>query len=361
MSTHENGSADPEQPGPEDAIEPALPIIDPHHHVWDRAGRSRYLFPELLADLGSGHDVVATVAIECGDMYRADAAPELRAVGETEFLNGIAAMFASGKYGRRRACAGIVGMADLRLGDRVQPVLDAHIAAGGGRFRGIRVSALWHASYTPARIKYRRAALGQDTPEHLLLDPALRAGFACLAPRKLSCDITIFHAQIPDVIDLARAFPGTDLIVGHYAMPLGLGPYAGKYREVFGPWRAAVRELARCPNVHIKFSGIYYAGVAVPGYVVGENGEFAVQPNSSELAAAWHPYVETCIEAFGPQRCMYASNYPPEKAVAGYVVLWNAYKRIAAAYTASEKAALFSETAARVYRLPKPSEMVWPA
>lgn len=340
----------------EEVLEPNLPIIDAHHHLRDPAGGTRYLFPEFLADLTSGHNIVATVAIEVGDMYRAHGPQELRAVGETEFLNGVAAMFASGKYGRTRACAGIVGMVNLGLGEQAGPVLDAHIAAAGGRFRGIRVSAFWDERYAPARIQVRRAALGQDTPAHLLLDPGLRAGFACLARRDLSCDVSIFHTQIPDLMDLARAFPDTKMIAGHYVVPLGLGPYAGKYKDIFGRWRAGLEELARCENVYVKLGGIRWAGVAVPGYSMGENGEFEVLPTWRESASAWRPYIETCIEVFGAKRCMFESNCPPEKAMCSYVGIWNAFKHVTAGCSAAERAALFSDTAATVYRLPKPSQ-----
>ena len=337
---------------PEEAIEPDLEIVDPHHHVRDPVGRPRYLFAEFLADVSSGHNIVATVAIEVGDMFRAYGPPELRPVGETEFLNGIAAMFASGKYGRTLGCAGIVGFADLRLGDKVQPVLDAHIVAGGGRFRGIRMPGAWHESYAPARMKNRQATTGIVVPPHLLLDPGFRAGFACLSPRNLSFDVMVFHPQIPDLIDLARAFPGTNIIVNHYGAPLGLGPFTGKYKEVFVPWRAAIKELARCQNVFVKLGGLRKAGISIAGYVVGELGEFEVQPSSSEFAQAWRPYIETCIEAFGPTRCMFESNFPPEKVVCSYVCVWNAFKRATAGYSAADRAALFSRTAASVYRLP---------
>ena len=343
---------------PEEALEPELEIVDPHHHVRDPVGRPRYLFQELLADLTSGHNIIATVAIEVGDMFRADAPPDLRPVGETEFLNGIAAMFASGKYGKTLGCAGIVSFADLRLGDKVQRVLDAHIAAGGGRFRGIRMPGAYQESYAPARMKNRQAATGMVVPPHLLLDPGFRAGFACLGPRNLSFDVMVFHPQIPDLMNLARAFPGTSIISNHYGVPLGLGPFAGKYKEVFVPWRAAVQKLAQCPNVFVKLGGLRKAGIAIPGYTVGEFGQYEVQPSSAELAQAWRPYTETCIEAFGPDRCMFESNFPPEKVVCNYACIWNAFKRATTGYSATERAALFSGTAAHAYRLSLPKAAV---
>lgn len=361
MSSAKLGSPDGLQVRLESALEPDLPIVDPHHHVRDPAGGPRFLFPELLTELSGGHNIVATVAMECGDMYRADGAPEMRPVGEVEFLNGVAAMFASGKYGPARACAGIVGFADLRLGARVEPVLDALIAAGGERLRGIRASAFWHEAYADGSIalsggakEARALVYGGGMPPHLLLDPAFRAGYACLGSRNLSCDVSIFQSQVPDLIDLARAYPDTNIVACHFVTPLGLGPFAGKYKEMFAPWRASVLQLARCPNVFVKLEGMRWAGVAVPGYTMGSDGRFEVQPDSSEFAAAWRPYIETCTEAFGPGRCMFGSNFNGERSVCSYVNMWNAYKRATVGYSASERADLFSGTAARFYRLSIP-------
>ena len=333
-----------------EALEPDLPIIDCHHHLRDAPGM-HYLFPEFRTDLSAGHNILATVGIEVGDMFAAHGAAELRPVNETAFLNGIAAMFASGRYGATQACAGIVGYADLRLGSRVQAVLDAHAEASQGRFRGVRVSAFWHKDYAPSRIKARREALGMDTPQHLLRDAAFREGLACLAPRGLSYDVSIFHEQTPDLIDLARAFPDTRIIAGHYVVPLGLGPLAGRHREIFPSWREAVRALAACPNVVVKLTGIRWAGVGVPGYAMDEQGGFLVKPSPGELATAWRPYIETCVEFFGARRCMFGSNFPPERALSSYVGLWNAFKIATAGYSSAERAALFHDTAASVYRL----------
>ena len=232
----------------EPILEPALPIIDTHHHLWERPDH-RYLLHELLADLNTGHNVVATVFVECHAMYRASGAVELRSVGETEFVAGIAAMSDSGLYGPTRVAAGIVGFADLTLGDRVEPVLHEHLRAGGGRFRGVRHAAAWDASEI---IGNSATAAGP----HLLRQPDFRAGLTRLTALGLSLDAWVFHPQLADVVDLARAFPTANIIVGHCGGPLGYGPYAGKRDEVFTAWKAGIADLARCENVTMKLGGM---------------------------------------------------------------------------------------------------------
>jgi pimeloyl-ACP methyl ester carboxylesterase/predicted TIM-barrel fold metal-dependent hydrolase len=322
----------------EEILEPDLPIVDPHHHLWDRPGW-RYLLDELLADLNSGHRVAATVFVQCRAMHRAAGPEALRPVGETEFVNGVAAMSASGIYGPTRVCAGIVGHADLRLGDRVQEVLEAHLRAGAGRFRGIRHIVAWDAD--PVTLNPNNPA-----PPGLLADRVFRAGFARLAPLSLSFDAWLFHPQIPELTDLARAFPDTAIVLNHVGGPLGIGRYAGRRDEVFAAWRAAIRDLAGCPNVAVKVGGM---GMRINGF----GFEQAPEPPSSEaLAGAWRPYVETCLEAFGPSRCMFESNFPVDKGSYPYAAYWNACKRLTSSASAGEKADLFRDTAARFYRLP---------
>lgn len=321
----------------EPALEPDLPIVDPHHHFYDNE-RVRYFFFDLQDDIASGHNIVATVFMECRTMYRADGPPEMRYVGETEFVAGMAAMAASGNYAPTRVAAGIVGYADFRLSDRVGAVLDAHIAAGGGRFRGIRQIASWHAD--PAAQASISAA-----PPHLLIDPAFRRGFPELGKRGLSFDAWLYHPQLPELIDLARAFPDTPIVLNHVGGPIGVGPYAGKRDEVFADWKASIDTLARCPNVVVKLGGL---GMRMFGFDVADG---ARPPTSEQLARAWRPYIEACIAAFGPERAMFESNFPVDKGTCAYGVLWNALKRIAEKYSAAEKAALFSRTAARVYRI----------
>jgi predicted TIM-barrel fold metal-dependent hydrolase len=321
----------------EEIIDPSRPIVDPHHHLWDRGGQ-RYLIEDISADIASGHNIVATVYVEARSMYRADGPEALRVVGEVEFANGAAAMSASGGYGSARICAGIVGHANLLLGDGAREVLEAEMAAGNGRFRGIRHSSAWDPDPEVAHMYASR-------PKGLLLDATFRKGFGCLAPLGLSFDAWMFHPQIGDLTDLARAFPDTRIVLDHCGGPVGLGRFANRREEVFPLWKASIQEIAKCPNVAVKLGGL---AMRLLGY------DFHLRPrppSSEELANAWRPYVETCIEAFGPNRCMFESNFPPDKGQCSYQVIFNAFKRLAVPYSEAEKTALFSGTASDVYRL----------
>ncbi len=321
----------------EEILEPNLPIVDPHHHLWDRPGW-RYLLPELLADTNSGHNIVATVFVQCRAMYRADGPAELKPLGETEFVNGIAAMSASGGYGKTHVCEGIVGHADLTLGARVEAVLDAHLRVAGDRFRGIRHIAAWDADPSIGNPNYA-------VPQDLMQGAAFREGFARLGKLGLSFDAWLYHPQIDDLAVLASAFPDTPVVLNHVGGPLHIGAYTGKQKDVFARWQPAIRALAACPNVHVKLGGL---GMRINGFDFHEKDE---PPSSETLAATWKPYVETCIEAFGAKRCMFESNFPVDKGSYAYPVFWNACKRLAKGASASEKADLFSRTAARFYRL----------
>jgi len=325
----------------EKALEPNLPICDPHHHLWDfRKGtvQGRYLLEEILQDVGGGHNVVATVFIECGAMFKAEGPEAFRCVGETEFVNGIAAMSASGTYGKTRVAAGIVGTVDLRIGDAAAGVLDAHIAAGGGRFRGIRRGAFWHKS---PDIQNHRT----NPPEGLLTHDDFRAGFKHLAPRKLSFEVWCAHTQLPDALSLARAFPDTTIVLDHFGGPIGIGPYAGKADEVFAHWRTQIDELARCTNVVVKLGGL---NMEVNGFGWDQR---ARPPTSAELAQATRRYFEHAIERFGANRCMFESNFPVDKLSCSYTVLWNSFKLLSKDYSEAERSALFCGTAQRIYRL----------
>src|SRR6266849_3124597 len=219
----------------EEILDPDLPIVDPHHHLVDRENTGRYLLPDLLADTGSGHNITATVYLEWLSMYRAAGPAELRPVGEVEFANGVAAMSASGTYGKTRVCAGIVGYADLALGAPVERALEAMIAAGGGRFRGIRFITASHPD---------QAAWGSPIirPDGLLKDRRVREGFARLAPLGLSFDAWMYHTQLGELVDLARAFPETPIVLDHVGGPIGIGPYTGRRDEVFAEWRTRSEE-----------------------------------------------------------------------------------------------------------------------
>lgn len=325
----------------ETALEPELAICDPHHHLWDaRKGyvQPRYLIDEMVDDLAGGHNIVSTVFIECGAMFRADGPEPMRCIGETEFVNGIAAMSASGGYGRARIAAAIIGTCDLRIGDQAADVLDAQIAAGNGRFRGIRRGAFWHAA---PEIENHRT----NPPEGLLLREDFRRGFKHLAPRKLTFEIWCAHTQIPDAVSLARAFPDTTLILDHFGGPCGIGPYAGRADEVFQDWKGKIDELAKCQNVVVKLGGL---NMHVNGYAWEKKPK---PPTSAELAAATRRYFDYAIEKFGPRRAMFESNFPVDKLSCSYTVLWNSFKLLAKGFSADEKAALFRGTAERVYRI----------
>ena len=333
----------------EDTLEPDLPICDPHHHLWDtgyepgvafRAEQvaNRYLLDEILADTSSGHNVVSTVFIECASMYKAKGPDALRPVGETEFVNGIAAMSASGQYGKTRIAAGIVGFADLNLGTAVGEVLDAHIAAGCDRFRGIR-----HAGGYDENPSVRNSHTNPFPG--MFADATYREGFAELAPRRMSFEGWCYHKQIPELTDLARAFPDTTIILNHFGGPLGIGPYEGKREEYFAQWRNDIVALAECENVVAKLGGI---NMKVNGFGWHKNDK---PPTSEELSVATRNYYEHCIETFSANRCLFESNFPVDKITCSYNVLWNTFKRITSGYSADEKASLFHDTAARVYRI----------
>ena len=320
----------------EEILEPQLPIVDPHHHLWDHA-QSRYLLDELLADTGSGHHVTATVFVECMSMYRADGPDAMKPVGETEFVNGVAAMSASGRYGATRVAAAIVGFADLTLGERVGAVLDAHLAASP-RFRGIRHAAGWDAS-DEVRNSHTKP------PRGLFLESGFRRGFAELGRRGLSFEAWLYHPQLADLVGLAKAFPETTIVLDHFGGPLGIGPYAGKRAEIFQSWKSAIRSVADCPNVVAKLGGLV---MPLNGFGLHKRAASVTSSELSDLTREW--YLHT-IDVFGPARCMFESNFPVDKVSCSYRVLWNSFKRIAAAFSSAEKATMFSGTATRVYRL----------
>lgn len=328
--------------GEEAPIDPEREIVDPHHHFWDWLDMpetlrvpKRFLFPELLEAMErSGHKFTHTVFVQCHAMHRADGPDELKPVGETEFVNGIAAMSASGNYGPCKVAAGIVGTADLLLGAAVAPVLEAHLAAGGGRFRGIRfVTAYSEAGLFgfPCDPRIRG----------VMMNPAFRAGAAVLADMGLSLDVWCCHSQLPELIDLASALPNLRIVLDHIGTPEIWG--AGRPEEVRAEWQKSIVELARRPNVSIKLGGV---GMNASGSIA--TGRKA---SSEALAEEWRPWFESCIAAFGHSRCMFESNFPPDNASGSYGATWNAFKRIAASHSEDEKTALFSGTARDFYRL----------
>ncbi|MBT6274386.1 MAG: amidohydrolase family protein [Chromatiales bacterium] len=325
---------------PEAALEPELPICDPHHHLWDgKVGYAapRYFVEDYMADVAGGHNIVSSVFIECGMMFRDKGPPLMRPVGETEFANGQAAMAATGRYGATRVAAGIVGTAYLTEGDSVAAVLDAQLAASK-RFRGIRQGATFDPSDDVPNHR-------TGPPEGMLESAVFREGFAHLASRNLSFEAWCYHPQIPQVTALARAFPDTTIVLDHFGGPIGVGPYARRRDDVFTKWRDSISELASCPNVYAKLGGLAM-------HVNGFGWDAHDKPPSSEVFVAPNrPYYEHTIEAFGPARCMFESNFPVDRASCSFTVLWNAFKRMTRDYSAGDRAQLFHDTAVSVYRL----------
>ena len=327
---------------PESALEPELPICDPHHHFWDfrmeRVPYQRYLLHELADDINGGHNIRSTVFIEARSMYRADGADEMRPVGEVEFVQGLAAASASGLYGPGRAAAAIIGHANLNLGDKVKPVLEALQTASPNRFRGIRHSVTWDPHPEIENTAAHRAQ-GQ------LASEAFRAGAKVLAGMGLSFEGWMYFPQLPELADFAKAVPNLTIILNHVGGLLRVGPYANRDDEVLETWRSGIAAVAACPNVYVKLGGI---GMPRTGF------DWALRSKpigSEELAGAMTPLIEYCIEQFGPDRSMFESNFPVDKVSYSYNVMYNAFKRLSKGYSAAERAAMFHDNAKRVYRI----------
>jgi len=323
----------------ERAIEPDLPIIDAHHHIWN-SERGRYLVSDVARDCGRGHDIRASVFIECMSAHRTDGPEAFRPVGETESVATSTSAYAGPGATGPRIAAAIVGFADLCLGDRVGAVLDAHLAAGEGRFRGIRHAACHDPVIGP--YAYRNA------PPGLMADPRYRAGVAEMEKRGLVFDAWVFHRQIPEVLALARAFPGLTIVLNHLGGLLRIGGYRDRAGDEFEAWRLSLRDLARARNVVVKVGGL---GMLTFGFDFHRRTS---PPVSSELAEAWGPLIDTAIEIFGPDRCMFESNFSVDNQSCTYVSLWNAFKLRTRDYQLAERTALFSGTAARTYRIEMP-------
>ena len=322
---------------PEATLEPEMPICDPHHHFWDfrtdRIPYHRYLLHELAADINSGHNVRSTVFVEARSMYRPDGPEELRTVGEVEFVQGLAAASANGLYGPGRAAAAIIGHANLNLGDRVEPVLEALRAASPNRFRGVRHSCGWDP----------HPEVENRAPEDQLASDEFRAGARVLARLGLVYENTVFFPQLPEVAAFARALPDLTIISNHIGGLMRVGPYANKDDEVLAAWRSGITDLASCPNVVMKLGG-----VGQPRY--GFDWHTRETPiGSEELADSLAPLMNFCIRQFGPERCMFESNFPPDKVSFSYNVLYNAFKRLSSGFSVTERAAMFHDNAVRVY------------
>ena len=323
----------------EPTLEPELPICDPHHHFWDirteRVPYQKYLLDELNADIYSGHNVRSTVFIEARSMYRSSGPEELRSVGEVEFVQGLAAASDSGIYGPARAAAAIIGNADLSLGARVGPVLEALQAASPNRFRGVRRSASWDP-HPDVESRAERGLLASDN---------FRAGARVLARMGMSLENTLYFHQLPELVDFANSIPDLTIVLNHIGGLYRIGPYANRDDEVIPEWRAGVAAVAKCPNVVLKLGGVGQPRYGFDWYA------WEKPIGSEELAEALSPLMNYCIEQFGSERCMFESNFPPDKVSSSYNVLFNAFKQLSKEYSTSERAALFHDTASRVYRI----------
>jgi len=323
----------------ETTLEPGLPICDPHHHFWDfrpvRMPYQRYLMHELAVDITSGHNVRSTVFIETRSMYRPDGPEELRSVGEVEFVQGLAAASAGGLYGPAKAASAIVGNANLNLGDGVKPVLEALQKASPNRFRGIRQSAAWDGD----------PEVENRAPQSQLADSTFRVGAKALASAGLSLDITLYFPQLTELAEFARAVPDLTIVLNHIGGLLRVGPYGNRDDEVLAIWRSGIAAVAACSNINIKLGG-----VGQPRY--GFDWYARTTPvGSEELASSLGPLMNYCIEQLGPDRCMFESNFPPDKFSYSYNVLFNAFKLMSKGYSTGERADLFHDTATRVYRI----------
>ena len=326
----------------ESALEPEIPICDAHHHFWDlrteRVPYQRYLLHELAADINGGHNVRSTVFVEARSMYLPGGPEEMRPVGEVEFVQGLAAASASGLYGPGRAAAAIVGHANLNLGDQVEPVLEALQAASPNRFRGIRHSVTWD----PHPEVGNTAA---HNMEGQLASENFRTGARVLARLGLSLEGWLFFPQLPELADFAKAVPDLTIILNHIGGLLRVGPYANRDDEVLAIWRRGIAAVADCPNIYMKLGGI---GMPRTGFDWATRNE---PIGSEELAESMAPFMTYCIEQFGPDRCMFESNFPVDKVAYSYNVMYNAFKRLSRGYSATERASMFHDTAARVYRI----------
>jgi len=323
----------------EPTLEPEIAICDPHHHFWDfrseRIPYQRYLLHELAADVNCGHAVRSTVFIEARAMYRPDGPAEMRPVGEVEFVQGQAAASATGLYGDCRAASAIIGHADLKLGDAVKPVLEALRAASPNRFRGIRHTVTWD----------RHPEVGNREKEGVLATAEYRAGAQVLARMGLSLDTGVCFPQLPELASFARSVPDLTIILNHLGGLNRVGPYGNRDDEVLPVWKSGLAAVAQCPNVHLKLGGI-----GMPR--LGFDWHTREKPiGSEELATSMAPLMSYCIEQFGPERCMFESNFPVDKVSFSHHVLFNAFKRFSQGYSAGERAALFHDTAVRAYRI----------
>jgi predicted TIM-barrel fold metal-dependent hydrolase len=317
----------------EDVLDPELPIIDPHFHLW-KIGEFNYWLPEYLADTHSGHNVEAAIYMEASTKYRLGGPEELKCIGETEF--------AYEQIGQSNGfVAGIIAAANLRAPEYLDRVLDAHIEASHGRLCGIRDMAGWDADPTLRDERY-------ELPENILELPQFRQSVRHVGERGLVCNLWLYFHQLERLATVARQAPKTRVVVNHTGGPLGRGVYEGRYHEVFTVWKRGMSALAECPNVYVELGGM---GMRWMGFGFHK---WTRPPSSQELADAWRPHFATTVELFGANRCMFESNFPVDHEICSYVTLWNAYKRFTAGFSSAERDALFSRTALDLYGIKRP-------
>ncbi len=323
----------------EEIVDAERPIIDPHHHLWsDKDEASDYEIEHLWSDMAKGHKVIGTVFVECSTNYRKEGPKELWPVGETEYVINQAKKSRDASTSAQAPILGIVSHANLKLGEAVIEVIEAHREAAGGLLRGIRHSVAYYP-HPPAVARYTGRI------RHLLLDAQFRRGFAQLASAGLSFDAWLTHEQIPELTDIARAFPDTTIICDHFGGPMGIGEYAGKQLEIFPQWQKNIAELATCKNVVAKLGGL---AMPINGWGWDQR---ATPATSDEIVDAHSAYYLHTIDCFGPSRCMFESNFPVDRLSVSYNVLWNAFKKIAHPFSADEQHAMFMATAQRIYNL----------
>ena len=327
----------------EEALDPARRIVDAHHHLW-HGGQwgglmGPYLAPQLLEDMTGSHNVVKSVFVDCISNYDSEREPHMQPVGETAFVAGQADYTDAAGGAGGPTIAGIVSHADLLLGDAVEEVLAAHDEAGGGRFRGIRHATGWDPSDEIHDSHH-------GSFEHMMATPEFQAGASTLARMGFSFDAWLFHPQLAELSGLAQAVPELTIVLNHLGGPLAIGPYGRAREQARADWRASMRLVAACPNVVLKVGGIGMDVYFATGWAAAD-----VPPGSEEVAANWGDDVRFCIDTFGPDRCMFESNFPVDRQTLTYPVLWNALQIMAAGYTDTEQDALFSGTATRAYRL----------
>ena len=323
-------------------LEPELPIVDSHFHLFDLPN-NRYMLDDYLDDVHAGHNIVASVYCESQAFVRKNGPELMRPLGEVEFANGVAAMTASGRYGDCQVAAGIIGHTNMTYGSKTGDLLDRCMEIAPDRFRGVRHVTLDYPDDRPFKF-----IMTFRPPPGLLETEGFPLALAELEKRGLTFDAAIYDPSLPRLTQLVDQFPGLTFVLNHMGIAIGIDMNANERAEVFSTWSENLRKLAQRPNVMCKVGGL---GMPNWGFRFEERQDVV---SYLELAEAWRPYVETAIESFGVDRCMLESNFPPDGRSGGFVPLWNAYKHILRAFSSGEKAALFSRNAARVYRLDLP-------